>query len=220
MSDGLSSSFERLVGRKPSDGQRRHLYEVKEALQIGDNDALWSVLAALEHYEGLYSEHPARIAEVTRRALADVQRGFAEAAKVEARRAQRKLAELVAASAMKIADQRTRVARQQGVAVAAAASVLFGALCLTMGFALGTGRIPSWTHGTGARRLISAALGAPAGWVLLLLLLPAIVRWTRNGWAAARAPQASMKERMAGWLVLGSSVVAVVGLLGVLLHFL
>ena len=121
----------------------RRLYEVKEALGLADNDALWLVLVALEHYDALYRTYPAQIAEEARRTLADVQRGFADAAAVESKRAHRKLAEAVAGAGVKIASKRTDVARLQGFAAASASMVAFGALCLAMGYALGSGaRVP------------------------------------------------------------------------------
>jgi hypothetical protein len=198
VSDALSSSFERLLGRKPSDDQVRRLYEVKEALKLGDNDALWTVLLALEHYDVLYREYPTRIAEEARRTIREVQRGFEEAAALEAKRAHRKLSESVAAAALKIATHRTEMARVQGVAVAAALMVMFGSLCLSMGYALGSARIPPWTQGAGAHRLIGAALGAPAGWMLLLLLLPLSAHSARVGWAGARAEGAPTREVVVG----------------------
>jgi hypothetical protein len=199
VSQALSAGFERLIGKK-SDEEVRRLYEVKDALGLADNDALWLVLVALEHYDALYRTYPAQIAEEARRTLADVQRGFAEAAAVESKRAHRKLAEAVAAAGVKIASKRTDVARLHGFAAASASMVAFGALCLSMGYALGSGRVPSWTQGTGARRLITAALGAPAGWMLLLLLLPLAAYSARLGWAGAHAAGATPREVLVGWV--------------------
>lgn len=209
MSEALSTGFARLVGQKASDEQVRRLHEVKAALGLADNDALWLVLLALEHYDALYRDYPARIAEEARKTLAEVRRGFADAAALEAKRAHRKLAEAVADAGLKIAARRTDVARVQGFAAAAASMVTFGALCLSMGYALGSGRVPPWTQGTGARRLISAAIGAPTGWVLVLLLLPLAAFWGRAGWAAARAPRATGKEAAAGWAMVSLAIAAV-----------
>ena len=208
LSEALSAGFERLVGRKASDEQVRRLHEVKDALGLADNDALWLVLVALEHYDTLYRDYPARIAEEARRTLAEVQRGFGDAASLEAKRAHRKLAEAVADTGLKIAARRTDVARVQGFAAASASMVAFGALCLSLGYGLGSGRVPPWTHGTGVRRLISAAIGAPAGWMMLLLLLPMAAFWGRAGWTAARAPQATAKEAAAGWMLLSLAITA------------
>jgi len=207
VSESLSAGFERLIGKK-SDEEIRRLYEVKDALGLADNDALWLVLVALEHYDALYRTYPAQIAEEARRTLADVQRGFAEAAALEAKRAHRKLAEAVAAAAVKIAAKRTETARVQGFAAAGAVMVIFGSLCLSIGYALGSARIPPWTQGPGARRLIGAALGAPAGWMLLLMLLPVAAYSARLGWAGAHAVGATPREVWVGW---GRVVLATAG---------
>jgi hypothetical protein len=212
VNEALSSSFERLLGRKATEEQVRRLYEVKEALGLGDNDALWVVLLALEHYDSLYREYPARLADETRKALGDVQKGFAEAAAVEAKRAHRKLSEVVAATSIKIADKRAGTARIQALALAGATMVAFGSLCLSMGYALGSARVPPWTQGSGARRLIGAALGAPAGWVMLLLLLPLGAYLARSGWAAVHAAGATAREVAVGWGKVLLAIAATAGL--------
>jgi hypothetical protein len=199
VNQALSSGFERLLGKRASEDEIRRLYEVRDALGLDDNDALWLVLCALEHYDTLYRAHPERIAEATKRALDDVQQAAAKAASIEAKRTQRKLADVVAAAGLAIAEKRTEVARVQGFAVAVAAMVAFGSLCLSIGYALGNARVPPWTQGSGARRIIGAALGAPAGWVLLLLLLPVAAYSARSGWVAARTPGATTGEVMKGW---------------------
>jgi hypothetical protein len=93
VNEALTSSFERVLDKKATDEEVRRLYEVKEALKLDDNDAMWVVLFALEHYDGLYREYPARIAEEARRTLEEVRGGFADAARLEAKRAHRRLAE-------------------------------------------------------------------------------------------------------------------------------
>ena len=53
MSD-LDDSFAKLLGRQPSDAERQSLYRVRDALGLKNNDALWLVLMALQHYQGQY----------------------------------------------------------------------------------------------------------------------------------------------------------------------
>jgi hypothetical protein len=127
---------------------------------------------------------------------------------VESKRAHRKLAEAVADAGVKIASKRTDVARLRGFAAATVSMVAFGSLCLSRGYALGSGRVPPWTHGAGARRLVTAALGAPAGWMLLLLLLPLAGHWGRSGWVAARAPRATAKEVAGGCAMVSLAIAA------------
>ena len=57
----LEESFAKLLGRQPSDTDRQRLYQVRDALDLKNNDALWLVLMALQHYETLYAGIPASI---------------------------------------------------------------------------------------------------------------------------------------------------------------
>ena len=64
----LEQSFAKLLGRQPSDAERQRLYQVRDALGLRNNDALWLILMALEHYEQLYAGIPARIEAAAKRA--------------------------------------------------------------------------------------------------------------------------------------------------------
>jgi len=67
----LDSSFAKLLGRQPNDAERQKLYAVQDALGLKNNDALWLILLALQHYETLYEKVPSQIsAAVTETALA------------------------------------------------------------------------------------------------------------------------------------------------------
>jgi len=64
----LEQSFAKLLGRQPSDAERQRLYQVRDALGLKNNDALWLVLMALEHYQNLYESIPERIEEAAKKA--------------------------------------------------------------------------------------------------------------------------------------------------------
>ena len=76
----LETSFERLLGKRPTDVELQTLYRVKAALDLKDNDALWLVLMALQHYQTQYEKMPAEIAQAT----ADVTARVSAAAKADA----------------------------------------------------------------------------------------------------------------------------------------
>lgn len=59
----LESNFATLLGKQPSDKERQRLYRVKDALGLSNNDALWLIIMALEHYENLYARIPKMIKE-------------------------------------------------------------------------------------------------------------------------------------------------------------
>ena len=71
MSD-LDDSFAKLLGRQPSDAERQSLYRVRDALCLKNNDALWLVLMALQHYQGQYEKFPQAIAQAAKDTLVNI----------------------------------------------------------------------------------------------------------------------------------------------------
>ena len=66
----LDDSFAKLLGRQPTDADRQQLYRVRDALGLKNNDALWLVLMALQHYESLYADIPDSIKQSAQKAAA------------------------------------------------------------------------------------------------------------------------------------------------------
>ena len=75
-------SFSRLLGRQPSDAERKELYRVWDAFRLKNNDALWLILIALQYYQGQYERFPTVIAQTAKKVLTDF-RATAGAAAVE-----------------------------------------------------------------------------------------------------------------------------------------
>ena len=59
--DPLARLFYDVTGEKPDDASLLRMRRVSVALNLRDNDALWSVLAVLEYYARLYEAMPERI---------------------------------------------------------------------------------------------------------------------------------------------------------------
>ncbi|KVL50677.1 hypothetical protein WT01_31280 [Burkholderia cepacia] len=59
--DPLARLFYDVTGEKPDDASLLRMRRVSAALNLRDNDALWSVLAVLEYYARLYEAMPERI---------------------------------------------------------------------------------------------------------------------------------------------------------------
>jgi hypothetical protein len=74
----LEESFEKLLDRQPTDGERQRLYRARDALNIKPTDAVWTLLMMLEHYQTMYEEIPRQIAEAARNATETI-RATAEA---------------------------------------------------------------------------------------------------------------------------------------------
>ncbi|MBL3961028.1 hypothetical protein H3O04_00740, partial [Burkholderia sp. KCJ3K979] len=59
--DPLARLFLEVSGEKPDDASLLRMRRLSAALNLRDNDALWSVLAALEYYTRLYEAIPERV---------------------------------------------------------------------------------------------------------------------------------------------------------------
>jgi hypothetical protein len=210
-------AFEKLLGDKASTEEIRRLCEVKEALGIGDNDALWMILVALERYDALYREYPKKIGAAIEEALDVVRQGAAVTTAAEAKRAERKLAEVVASAALKVAKHQARASWMDGFCIAGAAIAVVGGCGLVLGYSLGSGgRLAPWTRGDGGvARVLSALFGAPAGWTAGLLLLPLAAIWARTGWQMART-SGSRFEQAYGVAIMALTVGGVLAIVATL----
>lgn len=54
----LEDSFAKLLGRQPTDAERHQLYQVRDALALKNNDALWLILMALQYHQTMYTRFP------------------------------------------------------------------------------------------------------------------------------------------------------------------
>jgi hypothetical protein len=59
--DALARLFLEATGELPDDGSLLRMRRVSGALNLRDNDALWSMIVALEYYARLYEAMPDRI---------------------------------------------------------------------------------------------------------------------------------------------------------------
>jgi hypothetical protein len=64
----VEESFEKLLDRQPTDGERQRLYRARDALNIKPTDAVWTLLMIMEHYQTMYEAIPRQIAEAARNA--------------------------------------------------------------------------------------------------------------------------------------------------------
>jgi len=105
----LNDSFATLLGRLPSDSELQQLYRVRDALGLKNNDALWLVLMALQHYQTQYEEFPARIAKSARTTLEEFKAAADRIIQASSQAAKADLAQAVADAAATVArDTATR----------------------------------------------------------------------------------------------------------------
>lgn len=102
MSD-LDDSFSKLLGRQPSDTERQQLYRVRDALGLKNNDAVWLILMALQHYQDLYERFPKVIAECAKETLINFKATADATARASTGEAKADLAKAVASAAHEVA---------------------------------------------------------------------------------------------------------------------
>ena len=191
----LEESFAKLLGRQPSDTERQNLYRVRDALGLKNNDALWLVLMALEHYEQLYAGIPERIEAAAKKAA----RSAAAQAQADVNSA---IAQLVP-SVESAVREGARWALAQESLVRSMLTLIAGCVVVGVVFAIGV------LYGA---RIFAVAAAGQLGWMEF---------WTQIGWSLALGTAApglfligvvQIEDERAWWqyLALALGVVAVV----------
>lgn len=166
----VEATFEKLLGRQPSEKEIQSLYRVKNALNMRDNDALWLVLMALESYDTLYRKYPAMISGQVAQIIEDQKVAMAAIADAETKKALGTLADAVSKTSESIASSLAEASRMQSWGWALLGFVVFGVLCVFVGFVLGSGRLPYWAVATPGQGPLAMVIGTlartPAGWVV------------------------------------------------------
>ncbi|MDS0861642.1 hypothetical protein NUV25_28440 [Burkholderia pseudomultivorans] len=78
--DALARLFLDVAGEAPDDASLLRMRRISDALNLRDNDALWSMIAALEYYARLYEAMPDRIRKARDGGFDAVRREAEEAA--------------------------------------------------------------------------------------------------------------------------------------------
>jgi hypothetical protein len=164
----VEEAFAKVVGRQASQEERARLYRLRDALGLRDNDAFWSIVMALEHYDAFFRQYPAQLAEQTARSIESARAAFAKAAETEAAKAQRVLSEKVAETSVEIARKLAeRPVGLHRVTTVLAAVVAFGALCVRSGYSLASAEKPFWATKeadlAGVPKVLSVALSCRRG---------------------------------------------------------
>ncbi|MDH4603767.1 MULTISPECIES: hypothetical protein [Pseudomonas] len=171
--DDIESSFKELLGRQPSEKEVERLYRVKNALNIRDNDAIWMILMALESYDTLYSKYPGLIAGQVDVVIEKQRELIADIVDAESKKALSTLSSAVARTSELVASRVADTARWQAWGWVCVGLILFGSLCLTAGYVLGSGNMPFWAL-TPQREspfsiVMSILMRAPVGWLVPLI---------------------------------------------------
>ena len=137
MSADAITRIEQTRGRKFTVAEAARLREIGSSLSLRDDDAVWSILAALEYQRTCYEALPEKIAGASK----DVLQGITLAAEKETAAAQAKLTKSVVEQAQKLSVE-LNYATLLPMGIAALVCVLaFGSLTMWAGYCLGSKRI-------------------------------------------------------------------------------
>ena len=118
------SAFEKLLGRTATEAERVQLRKIRDALDLRDNDALWSVLFALQYYDSLYRQFPKAIAAEATKILAETRAASEAVMRANVASAQADLARAVALTAQGVAQSVARRWQLQWTIIGAAVGAI------------------------------------------------------------------------------------------------
>jgi hypothetical protein len=212
----IDELFMKVLGRPPSEQERERLYRLRDALGLRDNDAFWSIVLALEHYDAFFRQYPAQLAAETGRCIENARAAFAIAAEHQAAHVQRVLSERVAATSVELARKLAeRPVGMTRIGAVYASVVAFGALCTTAGYRLATLPRPFWVAAEGGpltpQWVFAEVLALPAGWMIFALLLPAVVHGAEVGRGMLTDPAAQRRDKVLGGALVAACLLGSVG---------
>lgn len=206
----LDDSFTALLGRQPTDREKKALYRVRDALKLKSTDAVWLLLMALQHYETLYESFPARIEEAARDVTKTVRQTALAEAQSAAGQAKKALAEAVRQAAVASAKRAAGAQLWKWVSIAATTATLSIGITGWWQFGRGerAGIATGWT--SAAKQCTSAAAAAswantPEGQLAYRLAQAGSLRdlatCTGRGWVAKDGScfVQSERGRVHGW---------------------
>ena len=147
-----------------SEEEQLRIREIAQKIGIRDNDAIWLIVYVMNYFGRFYEALPLRIRECAAASMEDVKERCAAVADAEMDRIKEDLGAAVIERAEELAKQRGGYSVFLPVAWICAGVGVLCLACFTAGAAIagkGWGRTP-WDN----------LLGAPAGWILPIALLP------------------------------------------------
>jgi hypothetical protein len=104
----IDDGFTKLLGRQPTDKEKQDLYRVSSALNLKNNDALWLVIMALQHYQSQYERFPEAIAKAAKDVLVNFKTTADAEVKASVEAAKANLSQAVAATAREVAHNTSK----------------------------------------------------------------------------------------------------------------
>ena len=205
----LETSFEKLLGRQPTDAERQELYKVRDALGLKNNDALWLVLMALQHYQDQYEKFPKAIEQAAKDILADFKATADAMMKASAEAAKADLAKAIATTAQQVANATAH--KQKARWIAGAMAIITITFAGGWWYAFNTGMAAGRWHGYEEAKDEKAAASwanTPDGKLAYKLAqtgsIPVLAKCNRPGWVLEKGvcyPYPDSNKDIHGWRV-------------------
>ena len=133
--------FHKLLGRAPSDKEMQAIIRTQQALELRDNDALWSLLMALQSHQTQFEAIPARIEAVAANVTQQVETAAKQQAAAAAQKAQVDMLKQVEASFVLVSKAVKIRANTTFLAVTIASAMLIMAASFLAGQSYGRGEV-------------------------------------------------------------------------------
>ena len=133
MADAPATSFAHLFGRAATATEKERLHHLQKSLGFRDDDAIWSILMALQYYDSLYSQYPNAIGMEASRIFGDVKAAAEASLKASIGVARADLAKAVGSAARDVARD---IARRESIRWGVTGMAL-GVLLLATGAGVG-----------------------------------------------------------------------------------
>ncbi|WP_230607469.1 DUF6753 family protein [Xanthomonas euvesicatoria] len=207
MKPGIVEVMESMRGRELTDAEANRLLHMQRLLGIDNNDALWVVMLALEHYQQLYEAMPPRIEAAGEVAVKRVKETADAVAAAAAATAQSELSGELARSVREVASQTARKQQWQWVAIGLVVAAVSTICAGWVGF--DKGKTAGVAIGYAEARSEAAAASwaaTPDGRMAYRMAevgsLQQVARCTQPGWQASNGacyPKAAADGNLYGW---------------------
>jgi len=207
MKPGIVEVMEQVRGRELTDEEANRLLHMQRLLGIDNNDALWVVMLALEHYQQLYEAMPPRIEAAGEVAVKRVKETADAVAAAAAATAQSELSGELARSVREVANQTARKQQWQWIAVGLVVSAVSTVCAGWIGFDKGKTAGVALGYAEARSEAAAASWGAtPDGRLAYRMAeagsLQQVARCTQPGWQASNGacyPKAATDGNLYGW---------------------
>ena len=203
----IVSIFEEIRGRELSEEEAERILRVQHILNIKENDALWAVIVALEHYQGLYQDIPPQVEAASRVAVAVIKETADSVAAAAAWSAKSELAGELAKSVREVANPFARKQQWQwitaGLVAAAVSTVAAGWTGFSRGQESGVAEGYHQAHTEAAAATWGASPEGRLGYRMANVgSLQQVARCTQPGWQVSDGvcyPYAAGDGKIYGW---------------------